>query len=231
MKLEILEIIVKSVFNIKEIKSKNKQREKVDARKAFVAIAYQNNLESKRKIMHFIGRDHSLFAHYQSEINNLIQTDKLFEMKYNTCVKLFDNGSNAKKNHKLMAGLYLKMHKFHLIEASKLSKETDQLCLNENCTKSGIKKLGMFCNTHYQQNFRDKNPIKAKFASLRKTATRGGHLFSIDYNQFFTFCKEKNYLELKQAEPKIQIKMKEPNLGYISSNLILTLNGAELCEE
>ena len=82
------------------------------------------------------------------------------------------------------------------------------------------------CHACAMRRWRQNNPIKAAYFTLRDNAIRRGKDFSLTFAQFRKFCRGSGYLEGKGRKPEcLSIDRIDNSRGYEKGNLaVLTVS-------
>ncbi len=95
------------------------------------------------------------------------------------------------------------------------------------CSKCNELSIGLdLCIKHYQQDWREKNPIRYAYHTLKGNAKRRNKEFYLTYSQFRNFCNETGYIEMKgKSATSFSIDRINCEQGYHINNIrVLTLS-------
>ena len=81
------------------------------------------------------------------------------------------------------------------------------------------------CSSCKTRKWRESNPVRYCYQSLKDNSKRRGIEFSLTFEEFSEFCIETDYLIGKgKTKDSFSIDRRDPNEGYVRSNIrILTL--------
>lgn len=109
----------------------------------------------------------------------------------------------------------------------KKEKKVSVKCATPYCRGKAVKGRGMTCGTCKTKKWREANPVKYAFDTLRTNAKRRGHVFALTFAEFSIFCEATKYMEKKGITGQsLSIDRIDPRIGYVITNIqVMTLSG------
>lgn len=108
-----------------------------------------------------------------------------------------------------------------------IKKQVKKICSTKFCTRpvrvrKNKKQSGSYCSTCEKKRWREKNPMKAAFQTLRHNSTRRKVFFDLTFEQFKQFCYETDYMAEKgrtKGSYSIDRIVEGKKPGYTFSNI------------
>lgn len=92
-------------------------------------------------------------------------------------------------------------------------------CKTDGCYKTA-RKQRRFCSSCIMEKFKNDNPVKYAYFTLRNNAKRRKKVFTISFDYFKKFCKKHEYIQ-KRGVTKFGLHIDRivEELGYIEGNI------------
>lgn len=100
-------------------------------------------------------------------------------------------------------------------------------CKTKRCINQA--KTGNFCHKCVKRKFKENNPERYAYDTLKNNAKRRGKEFTITFEYFKRFAKRTSYIAGKGIEKEsLHIDRKKEYLGYVPGNLQVLTNSENI---
>ena len=112
-----------------------------------------------------------------------------------------------------------------MLNENQKAKKKRGLCVSPCCRKR-LAKGNNYCHKHIQQKYRENNPIRYSYNTLKQNSKRRGKIFDLTFDDFITFLKNfPEYISGKgRTASSLHIDRIDVSNGYTLDNLQLLTN-------